>query len=317
MNKFISKLIFGVKKNSPTILLVAGAAGCITATVIACRNTMKLKETLENGSNDIQELKADMDDAIEEVKSEMPDVTEKELKKAPVYKAYRRDICKQYAKNSLEVAKLYVLPAGIMVASIGTLFLSNDIWRKRSAQLLAACAATETAFKEYRKNVRETYGDEIDRNMLYGIKSKEITVVETDKKGKEKEVTKKLDVITDDKISDYSMYSRFFDSSCREWTKDPAYNKAFLQAREKEANLRLRSQGHLFLNEVYDMLGFERTQYGQVVGWIFDLDCPNGDNEVNFGIMDLHKEKNRDFINEYEPVILLDFNVDGVIVDKI
>ena len=86
-----------------------------------------------------------------------------------------------------------------------------------------------------------------------------------------------------------------------------------MKCQENYANDLLKTRGHLFLNEVYDMLGIPRTQAGQIVGWVYDEKNPVGDNFVDFGILDLYDEKKREFVNGYERTILLDFNVDGEI----
>ena len=91
----------------------------------------------------------------------------------------------------------------------------------------------------------------------------------------------------------------------------------FLRAQQQYANDKLIAQGHLFLNEVYDMLGLPRTKAGAIVGWVYDDNNAVGDNFVDFGIYDVHRETARDFVNGYERSILLDFNVDGVIYDLI
>ena len=69
----------------------------------------------------------------------------------------------------------------------------------------------------------------------------------------------------------------------------------------------------LFLNEVYDMIGFEHTPEGAVAGWVKD----NGDGFVSFGLDDVNNESARRFVNGEDNVVLLDFNVDGIIFDKI
>lgn len=112
---------------------------------------------------------------------------------------------------------------------------------------------------------------------------------------------------------DVSPYAVFFDESCSAWTKDPESNKYFLNAQQNYANELLRSRGHMFLNDIYDMLGFPRTKAGQVVGWIYDETNPIGDNYVDFGLL---ADRNHDFINGYESIVLLDFNVDGNIWDR-
>ena len=65
------------------------------------------------------------------------------------------------------------------------------------------------------------------------------------------------------------------------------------------------------------MLAIPRTKAGQVVGWIYDEKHPIGDNFVDFGIIDINDERKRAFMNGYERNILLDFNVDGNILDLI
>ena len=113
---------------------------------------------------------------------------------------------------------------------------------------------------------------------------------------------------------EFSNYARYFDEACIGWTKDPEYNKAFLQVQQEYANELLKRRGHLFLNEVYDMLSIPRTKAGAVMGWIYDEKQPYGSNFVDFG---LGSERNRDFVNGRDNVALLDFNVDGNILDQI
>lgn len=111
-----------------------------------------------------------------------------------------------------------------------------------------------------------------------------------------------------------SQYARIFDDSCPAWNRDAEYNLLFLKEQQTFATDLLRSRGYLFLNEVYDMLGFPRSKAGQVVGWVYDEKNPIGDNKVDFRIFD---ERNSLFVNGYERSVLLDFNVDGCILDKI
>ena len=113
----------------------------------------------------------------------------------------------------------------------------------------------------------------------------------------------------------YSDYARFFDAASPNWQNDPEYNLMFLRAQQQYANDLLRAKGRLFLNDVYEMLGLEKSKAGQIVGWVYDRENPNGDNFVDFGIYDMSKERVRAFVNGYETNILLDFNVDGNIWD--
>ena len=90
----------------------------------------------------------------------------------------------------------------------------------------------------------------------------------------------------------------------------------FLKGVQAHCNDRLRAEGMLFLNDVYKELGFEPTKAGQVVGWVYDEHDPDCDNYVDFGIFNLHSQAAHDFVNGYERSILLDFNVDGNIWER-
>lgn len=124
----------------------------------------------------------------------------------------------------------------------------------------------------------------------------------------------------DNRIGDQlavSQYARIFDDSCVGWTKDPEYNMHFLKVQQNYCNVLLKSKGHLFLNEVYDILGIPRTKAGTVVGWVYNEKNPIGDNFVDFGIFDTNDERNSDFINGFKRTAILDFNVDGNILNYI
>lgn len=118
----------------------------------------------------------------------------------------------------------------------------------------------------------------------------------------------------DDGRMNLSPYARFFNSSCVAWCKDPEYNKMFLKTVEANVNDRLKAQGYLFLNDVYEALGMAKSKAGQIVGWVYNPENPTGDNYVDF---DIYSDHNQDFVNGIEPDALLDFNVDGCILDTL
>lgn len=290
-----------VKKHSPEILVAAGVVGTVTSAVMACRATLKIDEVLEEPKKDIDKIKTY--------------VEEKGYSEKYTEDNYKKDLTICYTKGALKVAKLYGPSIALGALSITAIISGHVILRKRNIALAAAYATLDKGFKEYRGRVIERFGKELDRELRYNIKSKEVEEVMTAEDGTEV-VTKKTVNVADDP-SKYSPYARFYDDGCTGWTKDPEYNLMFLNNQQRYANDLLKTRGHLFLNEVYDMLGIQRTKAGNVVGWIYDEKNPVGDNFVDFGIYDLYKEKNRDFVNGYERVILLDFNVDGNILDMI
>jgi hypothetical protein len=87
-----------------------------------------------------------------------------------------------------------------------------------------------------------------------------------------------------------------------------------LRGQQQYANDLLHARGYVFLNDVYDMLGIDRTKEGQIVGWVYNKNNEVGDNFVDFGILETNRETED---GSYEPAILLDFNVDGNILDLI
>jgi hypothetical protein len=154
----------------------------------------------------------------------------------------------------------------------------------------------------------------VDHELKHNIKATKVETVVVDENGKEKKVKETVPVAGEQ----HSEYARFFDETCEAWERDSEYNLMFLKSQQDFANNKLRAKGYLFLNDVYDALGIPRSKAGQAVGWMYKPDFQSdGDNYVDFGIYNVKRERNRDFVNGYEDAILLDFNVDGVIWDLI
>ena len=303
VTRVIGKTKFGVKKHSPEILIVAGVAGIIASAVMACKATTKLSTITEESKKNIEAIKnvAEHPELLPEGKT----YTKKDKQK---------DLTIVYAHTGLKLAKLYAPSVILGALSITCVVSSNNILRKRNAALAAAYTAVDKSFKNYRKNIVERFGEELDKELKYNVKAKEVEETVTDEKGKEKKVKKTVHVADP---NGYSEYAKFYDDGCSNWQKDAEHNLWFLRQQQNWANEKLKSQGYLFLNDVYDMLGIPKTSAGQIVGWIYDEKNPHGDNFVDFGIYDYTKEVNRDFVNGYERTILLDFNVDGPIYNLI
>ena len=301
LTRTLNRVGLKLKKHSPEILVVTGVVGTVASAVMACKATTKIDEVLAETKDNIDKTK----DYVEK-KGFSEKYTEED---------YKKDLTIFYAKGGLELVKLYAPSVALGALSITAILSGHNVLRKRNVALAAAYATVEKGFKEYRGRVVERFGEELDRELKYNIKAKEVEETTVDEKTGEEKITKKTVNVADP--NSYSTYARFFDDGCTGWTKDPEYNLMFLKNQQRYANDLLKSRGHLFLNEVYDMLGIPRTKAGQVVGWIYDEEYPNGDNFVDFGIYDLYNEKARDFVNGYEKTILLDFNVDGDIMNLI
>lgn len=275
------------QKVSPGVLLGVGIGGMVASTVLACRATLKMEEVLD-------EAKDKLDTARNLVH---PDYSEKDRS---------RDVTLIYFQSSVKVVKAYA-PAIILGGiSIYALTSSHSILTKRNAALTAAYGALAKGFDEYRARVVDKYGENVDRNMRYG--TEQVETIDP--------VTQKKKTVTRVAPGDPSIYARFFDPLSSSWSKDPEMNLFFLKAQQNYANDLLHSRGHVFLNEVYDMLGIPRSTAGAVVGWVRTKDGST-DNFITFGIFDGETQVLRDFVNGREGAILLDFNVDGVIYDKL
>ena len=293
-----NKVGFKFKKHSPEILVVSGVVGAIAGAVMACKATTKLNEVLEESKEQVDQIHG----YVEE-NGYSENYSEEDSKK---------DLAIVYTQTVVKVAKIYAPAVAVGAVSIAAILGGHRILRKRNIALAAAYTTIDKGFKEYRERVIERFGKELDKELKYNIKAKEVEEVVTDDKGKEKIVKKTINVADPNTTSDYA---RFFDDGCTGWEKDPELNLMFLRRQQSHANDMLKARGYLFLNEVYEMLGIPRTKAGQIVGWIYDEKNPIGDNFVDFGIYDINNEKNRDFVNGYERTILLDFNVDGNILD--
>lgn len=303
-SKTVHKFGFTVKKHSPEILAAVGVVGTVTSAVMACKATTKVSDILE-------ETKKQVDDVHMVLEDE--NITDEKYSETDANK----DLAIIYAQTGVKFVKLYGPAVVLGVLSIGCMLSSNHILRKRNIALAAAYTAVDKTFKDYRGRVVERFGQDVDRELKYGIKAKKITETVIDEEtGKEKKVKNTVDVIDED-ITGYSDYARFFDELNPNYEKNAEFNLMFLRARQQYANDLLISRGYLFLNDVYDMIGIPRTKAGQIVGWVYDEKNPVGDNYVDFGMYDIRRPSVRDFVNGYEKAILLDFNVDGNILDRI
>lgn len=294
VNGVASKAVMKLKKHSPEILVVAGIAGTVVSAVLACKATTKVAEILD-------ETKGTLDTIHEGMETGAINGQEYTTEDG------KKDTVVVYAQTGVKLAKLYGPAIILGTLSITSILASNNILRKRNVALGAAYAAIDKSFKEYRGRVIERFGEQVDTELKYGIKAKKFEEIEVDPEtGKEKKVKETVMVADPNLQSDYAVY---FDSKSRNYETNPDYNRMFLKAQQAFANDKLQTRGHLFLNEVLDDLDLPRTPAGQIVGWT--KDGPDG--YVNFRIVEVERETED---GRHEPALLLDFNVEGNIWEK-
>ena len=300
LTRAFGKTKLKVKKYSPEILVVAGCIGVVGTVVSACKATTKLSAVLDEGKKNIDRLH----DYVE-THGYSEEYTEQDGKK---------DLAIMYTQTGLQLAKLYAPAVILGTLSITAILTSNNMLRKRNVALAAAYTAVNTSFKEYRGRVVERFGKELDRELRYNIKEKEVEETVVNEDGTETTVKKTVQVADPNTIDDTS---KIWYEGNPGWSKDPEFNLMYLKKQQAYANDLLKSRGYLFLNEVYEILGFPRTAAGQQIGWIYDEKNPIGDNFVDFGIYDIHDEQKVNFVNGYERSIILEFNHDGNILEYI
>jgi len=282
----VSRRMLVAQKHAPVILFAAGVVGVGATVVLACRATLKLDEVLEENRKKI-ELAHNLEGLYE---------TDQER---------QQELAVLYVRTGVEVVKLYALPVALGVLSIAALTGSHYILTRRNIALMAAYKTLDEGFRRYRDRVAKQLGPDKERGFYHDLRDKEFAV-DTDEG---------VVVKTMKRAHGISVYGICFDKTSTRWSPDPGYNQLFLQAQQNYLNNKLNATGHVFLNEVYDMLGYERTRAGAVVGWL--KDSVDGDGFIDFGIFEGDMAGGWNFVMGDDKSVWLDFNVDGVIWDKI
>ena len=270
-----------LSKHAPTILTAAGTVGFIGTTVLASKATLKVEETLAEEAA----LLVKVHEAHEDGKLTDKDAT--------------RDKVILYTRMTTKLAKLYAPALILGAASIVSLATGHGIMLKRNASLAAAYAAVDQAFKTYKKKIEAKFGKDAVLDALISNTEQEIA---------ENELTLEA-IAAVDKVSPYGV---IFDDENINWSADEDLSMLHLKCQQQYANDILQTRGHIFLNEVYKMLGFPHTPAGAVTGWVKG----QGDNFIDFNLQDgifEGEDKNGRTVTKWA----LDFNVDGVMWDKI
>lgn len=270
-----------LSKHAPTILTAAGTAGFIGTTVLASKATLKVEETVAEETA----LLVKVHEAQEAGKLSDKDAT--------------HDKAVLYSRMTTKLVKLYAPAIILGAASIASLVTGHGIMLKRNASLAAAYAAVDQAFKTYKKKVESKFGKDAVLEALSSVTTEDLTKDE-------------MTVESVAAVNDVSPYGVIFDDTNVNWSADEDLAMLHLKCQQQYANDILNTRGHIFLNEVYKMLGFPHTPAGAVTGWVKG----NGDDFVDFNIFDgmfEGEDQNGRTVTKWA----LDFNVDGVMYDKI
>lgn len=298
-SRLANKFAFKAKKHSPEILIAVGAVSIVTGTVQACKATLKMQDVLETTSDNLEKIHG-LEDGTLKVK-EGETYTEEDA---------RKDKTTVYIQTAVKAVKLYGPSIVLIGGGLGCMIGSHIIMRRRYGAAVAAYSAVTTAFNEYKARVKERFGEQTQYELEHGVKAEEVET--TDENGNKKKETA---YVTEKMIK--HPYSVIFDESNPNWERDSGYNLIFIKNVEDAANRKLRKKGYLFLNDVYDMLGISNTYIGQFAGWVWDPADPSIDSRVDFGLYDDYNPQKVAFLQGDEYSVVLDFNCDGNIIDKI
>ena len=150
--------------------------------------------------------------------------------------------------ETIQVATPSYIPAILTgTATITCIFGANLLNKHQQASLMSAYALINQSFKDYKAKVADLYGEDTDREIRAELAKDEYEEYE------------------DGKLLYYDEYSkRYFRAT-----------KVELLKAEYEINKILNSDECACLNEFYQLLGLEKVDYGEYVGWscgqMFDM----------------------------------------------
>ena len=286
-----------ISKHAPTILSVTASAGVVATGYLAWRAGTDFEWCETRDWDRRRECQRNADNIPDE------DVPKYERKMRILF--------------ILDTART-VAPAVIVgAATITMIHFSNSISKKRLAAVGAAYTALQTAFDGYKKTMVDALGKETVEKIvapkLPNIGKSAEEILSSDNKSDAADVADAVIA----SMKDLSPYARIIsEESSNCWDDSEDYTSENIEAVQLWANRRLERKGHLFLNEVFDQLGLSRTREGAVVGWIKNSEV--GDGYVSFGDFNasIYRVPSDDW-SRVDSNFILDFNVDGMIWDKI
>ena len=321
-NDFVSQAVTNFDRMKPGIGIVAGIIGVGVSTWLMWRAGRKHDELMEEIRNDLEEVHKDR--PIEVVDADTGKPVKAVGPSGLTMKEYNKKLLTCYSRNGWKIFKLYGIPFVLEAISITSILGGFHMEHKRLRGASAAAAVAMNGFKNYRQNVIETLGEDADQEFRFGIKDRDVEVPDLNKNGEQKidkdgnpKTKKEHRRVMEKDLDEYSDYARIFDRyhtkqfeyDSKTGIANDDYNRKFLLDTENYWNnqLRYRANHTVFLNEVYESLGYELTEAGQSVGWHYDRDNPIGDNRIEFVPIDIYDRNGME-------TIILDFNVDGPVI---
>ena len=151
---------------------------------------------------------------------------------------------------------IYIPPIVAGASTIACVFGANILNQRQQASLASAYALIDSSYKEYKAKLKELYGEEAHNNIIDAIAAKKCEDVYISAGGLESAYNQEIESDTEPRLF-YDEYSgRYFESTIE---------KVLLAEYHLNRNYILR--GFARLNDFYEFLGLEQTDYDEAVGW--------------------------------------------------
>ena len=151
---------------------------------------------------------------------------------------------------------IYIPPVVAGMSTIACVFGANIFNQRQQASLASAYALVDSSYKEYKAKLKELYGEEAHNNIVDAIAAEKCDEVHISAGGLTSAYTQEIESDAEPRLF-YDEYSgRYFETTIE---------KVLLAEYHLNRNYILR--GFVRLNEFYEFLGLEPTDYGETVGW--------------------------------------------------
>lgn len=178
-------------------------------------------------------------------------------------------------------AKVYLPSVGVGIATLACIFSAQILNQRQQAALMSAYALLDQSYKDYRRKTIELYGEETDEEIMNAIaieKAEDVGV-------RGSYLGTSCDLALEENNSEPQVFydehsGRYFESTIEQ-----------VLTAEYHLNRNYILRGYSYLNEFYEFLGIEETDYGSVLGW-----APNDDGMywIDFNHRKLESEEGKD-----------------------
>lgn len=293
---FVAKASAKLVKHAPTILTYGGIGAMTAGAALGVKKTFSFEEKVISGFNDNFNKIEEVALLSDEGKLDRP-YTEEEQKNDRIL-AYVI-----FAKNT---AIHYALPVALFSAGIAMVVSGHNVAAKRLATTMAAYSSLHASYDKLKKAY-----DEQNKGKVSEMIS---DAVEKAADG-DPEPLNEIRESRKEEVQSTAYQYRFDESNPGFHRSSNAANRSYLDSARNYFQDRLVVNGHVFLNEVLDYLNMQHTPEGAVTGWVYGSD--NGDSIISFGEEDAFDMRYPGGVNPEVYVYDLNFNVDGLIWDKI